>query len=87
MRAFEISDHLTSYNDVEKTKNIKILPLATINPPRTKTSSNVKVPSVFATICVLPSAAINQKRDRAIWWMLKNANNWRKNLQKMCKLT
>lgn len=40
--------------------------LATMKPPRTKTNSKVKVPRVFATTCVLPTAAINRKRDSAI---------------------
>ena len=40
--------------------------LATMNPPSTKTKSKVKVPSVVATTCVLPTAAMNRKRDNAI---------------------
>lgn len=45
---------------------ISSLLLATINPPSTKTISKVKVPNVLATTCVLPTAAIKRKRERAI---------------------
>lgn len=41
-------------------------PLATINPPSTKTSSNVNEPRTLVKTCVLPSAAIKRKRDKAI---------------------
>ena len=54
--------------------------LATMNPPSAKTKSKVKVPSIFATACVLQTAAMNRKRDSAIWCMPKNAKNCRKNL-------
>lgn len=43
------------------------LRLATINPPSTKTSNRVKVPSVLATTCDLPTPAMKRKRDKAIW--------------------
>lgn len=42
------------------------LPLAITKPPSTKTISKVKAPNVFATTSVLPKAAMNRKRDRAI---------------------
>lgn len=44
----------------------KYVLLATMNPPSTKTISKVKVPSIFATTWVLPTAARNRKRDKAI---------------------
>lgn len=37
-----------------------------MKPPRTNTISKVKVPKVFATTCVLPSAAMNLNSDKAI---------------------
>ena len=40
--------------------------LATTKPPSTKTISKVKVPNAFAMTSVLPTAAMNLKRDRAI---------------------
>lgn len=49
-----------------KAKRLDDALLATMKPPSTKTSSKVKIPSVFATTCVLPTAAMNRKRDRAI---------------------
>lgn len=51
-----------------------------MNPPSTNTNSNVKIPSVFATTCVLPRAAMKRKRESAIWCMPKKAKNCLKNL-------
>ena len=42
------------------------LPLATIKPPNTNTSCMVKEPSIFATTCVLPTAAMNRNKEIAI---------------------
>ena len=55
------------------------------NPPSTKTSSSVNVPSVFATTSVLPILPMNRKRDRAIEFTAKNAKYCRKNLIKKKK--
>lgn len=35
-------------------------------PPKTKITSKVKVPNVFATTIVLPAAAMKRKRESAI---------------------
>lgn len=55
------------------------------NPPSTKTSSSVNVPSVFATTSVLPILPMNRKRDRAIEFTAKNAKYCRNNLIKKRK--
>lgn len=42
------------------------LPLETVNPLKTKTAKMVMEANVLATTLVLPIAAMNRKRDRAI---------------------
>ena len=63
--------HETKYvrkriNQANKGEYTHYKPFATINPPSTKTSSNEKVPKAFTTTCVLPSAEMKRKRDKAI---------------------
>ena len=49
-----------------KLKVINDLPLAITKPPSTNTNWREKVPSVLATTSVLPAAARNRNKERAI---------------------
>lgn len=65
---------------IETVSQLDLL-LEIIKPPRTTITSKEKVPNVFATTWVLPIAAMNRNRPRAICFMLKSVKNCRKNLE------
>lgn len=82
------SDILDQQQKGKECKEYHNLLLETMKPPSTKTTNKVKVPRVLATTCVLPTAAMNRKRDNAVWCTAKNAKNCRKNLneEQTCQL-
>lgn len=56
-------------------REVLILPLEIMYPPRAMTTNIAKDPKVLATIIFLPKDPITRKRAIDIWWRKKNIRN------------